>query len=304
MITSVQIRSFRCIQALDLTLGPFTALVGPNASGKSAVLAALDNDRPLKHSDYWQHGQTAPSYVFEIDGIPRLTAHHIGQSFRQPGLQYRYQVAHFEPEALRQQNQLQRATHLWRDGSNLANVFATLPRAEQIVIAKSLASLVPGIADVDTQPTSGGQHQLRFFDAWKSGVEYTPDEISDGTLLILAYLVLVQQRPCVDLLAIEEPERGLHPYLIGELIGFLRKLTTGEVGPQPTQVLIATHSVEVLDFLQPHEVRFLTRDPATGTVEVRSAPTESAEWQKALKEYGESLGSLWLSGQLGGVPGR
>ncbi|KFE68491.1 hypothetical protein DB31_7728 [Hyalangium minutum] len=121
---------------------------------------------------------------------------------------------------------------------------------------------------------------------------------------MFAFLVLQYQRPPLDLITIEEPERALHPYLLDELIQFLRKLTTGEVGKQPVQVILATHSAELLDYVHPEEVRFLTRSAENGSVQVNEAQTNTPHWKQVYKEYRESLGGIWLSGGLGGVPGR
>ena len=60
----------------------------------------------------------------------------------------------------------------------------------------------------------------------------------------------------------------------------------------------------MLDHLEPDEVRFLTRDRASGAVTVREVPQDQPGWREAYRTYDESLGSLWLSGGLGGVPGR
>lgn len=122
-------------------------------------------------------------------------------------------------------------------------------------------------------------------------------------MLVLAFLVLQYQNPPVDLITIEEPERALHPYLLDEVIQLLRRMTTGEIGNKPIQVVLATHSAELLEYVRPEEVRFLTRSREDGSVQVNQASTESTNWQQVYKEYRESLGSIWLSGSMGGVPG-
>lgn len=132
---------------------------------------------------------------------------------------------------------------------------------------------------------------------------YAPEEVSDGSMLVLAFLLLQYQNPSPDLLAIEEPERGLHPYLLGELIKLFRQLATGALGKR-IQIIAATHSAELIEFAKPEEVRFVTRNPKDGKVVVTEAQTSTEEWKKGFEEYGYSLGSVWLSGNLGGVPGK
>jgi len=205
--------------------------------------------------------------------------------------------------SLRQANVLKEETGLDEVGSNLANVVASLGRRIQDKLAHQLCELVPMFRDIDVIPTQQGQHEVRFEDRWKPGLWYGPNRVSDGTMLLLAFLVLQYQREPVDVVAIEEPERGLHPYLIGELISLLRGFTTGRHGGKRFQVLMATHSAELLDFVRPEEVRFVNRSAEDGSMTVAQVDTSEPGWEQAFKEYRESLGQAWLAGGLGGVPG-
>jgi predicted ATPase len=120
-------------------------------------------------------------------------------------------------------------------------------------------------------------------------------------MLILAYLVLQHQTPPPDLIAIEEPDRGLHPYLLGQVITFLRAMSQGRVGGRPVQILLATHSPQLLEHAAPEEIRFVSR--RDGDVVVDEAPTTTPEWQEAFEEHQRSLAGIWLAGGMGGVPG-
>nr|WP_275583531.1 AAA family ATPase [Archangium primigenium] len=158
--------------------------------------------------------------------------------------------------------------------------------------------------DVDLLPTDKGRHRLRFQDRWNPDFWAEPNAVSDGTMLLLAFIALQFQRQPVNLITIEDPERALHPYLLDELIQMLRKMTTGEIGRKPVQVVLATHSAELLEYVRPEEVRFLTRSPEDGSVQVNQAATGSENWRRVYEEYKRSLGSIWLSGGMGGVPGE
>jgi len=208
-----------------------------------------------------------------------------------------------DPVALRQPNNVQLAMRLETDGTNLANVFRSLTRSQQADLAAQLCALVPLFQDVDVLPVATGQHQLRFQDRWNPELWYAPGQVSDGTMLLTAFLTLQYQDPPVTLLAIEEPERGLHPYLLEQLVGFLRKLSRGEIGKAPIQVVLATHSPELLEYLEPQEVRFVERDPNDGSTVVKAIPAADLDWSRYFDEYRRSLREAWLSGGLGGVPG-
>ncbi len=118
-------------------------------------------------------------------------------------------------------------------------------------------------------------------------------------MLVLACWLISYQTPRPTLLTIEEPERGLHPYLLGELVRVLRDLTRG---PTPMQISMATHSAEMLEFVRPEEVRFLSKDSKDGSVRIEQIETTDPNWKEAYDAHLESLGSVWLAGGLGGVP--
>ncbi len=294
MLTRLKVQNFRSIRELDLRLSPFMALVGPNGSGKSTVLAALDHRSALGPS--WRH---LPGEIvierFDVRG-------NASRSIRSlmSGGHFSVEVQHLRLDLnrMREPIQLNPARRLASDGSNLANLISTLPRVEQERLARDLSARVAGIKDVDVIPSGGGAHQLRFHDRW-SKAEFTPAEVSDGTILMLAFLALRYQPQAPELITIEEPERGLHPYLLGELVAFLRSLTEG---PSSLQIVVATHSAEFLEHMKPEEVRFLSRSPDDGNVVVREADPSSPDWVRFYREYDDSLGSAWLSGSLGGVP--
>jgi len=307
VIRQVHIVNFRCIRDLTLALEPLTVLVGPNGSGKSAVLAALNPGLVLQPWDHWQLDQALEvrrEWSFAKSGSGALVqrAGH-GYSTVQVLSNWRHQDLRLDLQRIRQANQLQLSQQLTSDGSNLANVFGTLTRKQKGELAQQLCSLVPLFLDVDITPTQAGMHQLRFQDRWSPSLWYDPGAVSDGTMLLVAFLTLQYQSPPVDVVAIEEPERGLHPYLVEQLVGFLRKLSRGELGPRRIQVVLATHSPELLDYVRPEEVRFLSRRPEDGSVTATSVATADPDWPRYFREYRESLKEAWLSGGLGGAPG-
>lgn len=295
MIRRVSIANFRCIRQLTTTLEPLTVLVGPNASGKSSFLQALIARGNTQAHEQWRQTTQTVVVTCELE---------TGQSIRlcpfAGGATPRYAIFHFDVARLRDANQVAEEHALSSDGRNLANVFATLTRNTKAAIAKELARLVPVFDDVDVRPTNQGMHRLIFHDRW-ADVWYAPDDVSDGTMLVLALLVLQRQRDALDIIAIEEPERGLHPWLLGQVLDVLHAMSRGELGAHEVQVLLATHSAELLEFVKPEEVRFFDRKTEDGSVRVTEAPTKSSEWKAAFDEYRESLGEAWLSGGLGGV---
>jgi len=303
MIRHVRFENFRSLREVELELEPFTVLVGANASGKSNVFAALQG--AYSERDRWRnnssltirvYGTLVNGGVWSVDMPPGVTS----IDGRGPAI---VQVLQLDLRQLRQPNTLAEERLLSPSGFGLANAFATLSRSAQDLVSKRFCALVPMFADVATRPSGNGVHRIVFQDRWNSGQWYEPDQVSDGSMLMLAYLLLPHQTPAPDVIAVEEPERGLHPYLMGQLVEVLRKLSQGDGGQPQIQVLLATHSAELLEHVRPEEVRFLSRSKDTGETVVEEAPVGSPTWRDAFKEYDDSLGRLWLSGGLGGVPG-
>jgi len=308
MLTGVTIKNFRCLRDVTIQLEPLTIVVGPNASGKRTLLKALDpQTRPGSAQDFW-HGQPGRcERVFQIaDRSPIERAAELVKGgtihYSGPLDTFACQFLQLDPGSLRKSNVLTDERRLTPDGSNLANVVATLSRKQQDQLASEFSRLVPVYGDVDPRPLGNGHHRLLLQDRWQESAWYEPSHVSDGSLIVLALLTLAYQDPAADLIVIEELERSLHPYLIGEILSVLRKMTRGEVGKKQTQVVIATHSAELLEFAEPEEVRFLTRTADCG-VTVEAAPTSAPDWEQVVKDQQGSLGNLWLSGGLGGVPG-
>lgn len=296
VIRRVHFASFRALRDVWLDLCPFTVLVGPNASGKSSALDGLQSTYGLMPQDQWR-GVSPTTLTFEFDDGRRLT-----RTINSGGLAFSSAVVHFDLAQMRAARRVSSQWELDRTGSQLVNAFATLPRSAQTDVAEELARLVPAIGDVHHRPgPSEGEHRLVFQDRWESSLWYEPGQVSDGTICALAYLVLAHQQKAPQLLCIEEPERSMHPYLLGQIIALLRSLSTGGRGAAPIQIVIATQSADLLDHVDASEVRFFTRTE-DGSVEIRAAPTDQPGWSDALREYSSSIGQMWLSGGLGGVP--
>ncbi|MBI5361925.1 MAG: AAA family ATPase [Planctomycetes bacterium] len=295
----VVLSNYRCFRQATLNLTPLTVIVGPNASGKSTIVSALDPALSIGERDVWQRRSGTNAVVRrERDGVVSgfdSASGWLGMA------SFRFQRLQLDIGKVRQPNQVQSASLLDVSGVNLTNVFATLPRKVQGQLSEEFCRFVPVFSDVNARPGDTGQHRLVFQDRWNPDVWYEPGEVSDGSLLTLAFLTLQYQQPSVDVIALEELERGLHPYLVGELVSLLRRLARGEVGRGPMNVVLTTHSASLLEFALPEEVRLLCRQD-DGSVDIREVPSGTAEWRQTFEEYGRSFGAVWLSGGLGGVP--
>lgn len=114
--------------------------------------------------------------------------------------------------------------------------------------------------------------------------------VSDGTLKMLAYLVLLHAPTTSPFIGIEEPENFLYLFLLRGLAEECRGAT------EDTQILVTTHSPFFLDALRPKEVRALWRDK-TGYTRCY-APDEDKKI-KAFMDAGANLGELWMENYFG-----
>jgi len=131
----------------------------------------------------------------------------------------------------------------------------------------------------------------------RDGRVYGAEDMSDGLLLFIGLAAAAQLKADTrGVLAIEEPERGIHPRRLRDLVDHLLLLTKSGM-----QVVLTTHSPTLLDEFRdsPDSVLIFDRDEQ-GTHVTRLS--DRPDWAKELK--GAPLGELWYSGVLGGVPGR
>lgn len=181
---------------------------------------------------------------------------------------------------------------LSRSGDNLANVIQYLSeqhgdRLEQIFTA--LRHRVPQIERVLAETMPDGRLLLQIKDApFASPV--LARFASDGTLKMLAYLIVLYDPAPPPFIGIEEPENFLHPRLLYELAEECRGATAR------TQLVVTTHSPFFLNALKPEEVRVLWRDPQGYTQSRRASDLRGVPEFVA---QGALLGHLWMEGHFG-----
>lgn len=198
-------------------------------------------------------------------------------------------VSYLSADSARDQPMAGPQERLTRTGDNLANVIQYLaeshPERLQVIFDK-LRQRVPRIDRVVADTMPDGRLLLQIVDA--------PFEhpilsrfASDGTLKMLAYLVLLYDPDPPPFIGIEEPENFLHPRLLYELGEECRAATSG------TQILVTTHSPFFLNALRPKEVRLLWRNEKGYSQTKRASDLPGID---AFVEEGAALGHLWMEG--------
>lgn len=114
---------------------------------------------------------------------------------------------------------------------------------------------------------------------------------SDGTLRVAGIVTALLQEPPVPVIGIEEPELTVHPGAIPLLFDFLKQAT------ERSQVILTTHSPELLDLVDAEEVRVVSRGPE-GTKVSRMAVEQREVVRKGLLTLGDVLRTEGLQPEL------
>lgn len=203
-----------------------------------------------------------------------------------------WHISYLAADSARGQPEAGPEEHLTKSGDNLANVIqylAELHPSSLERIFEVLRHRIPRVERVLADTMPDGRLLLQIKDA-PFNHPVLARFASDGTLKMLAYLVLLHDPAPPPFIGIEEPENFLHPRLLPELAEECRQAT------ERTQVMVTTHSPFFLNVLRPDEVRVLWRDDAGYT---QAAIAADLPGVTSFIEHGALLGHLWMEGQLG-----
>ena len=205
-----------------------------------------------------------------------------------------WHLSYFSPDAARSLPLAGPQKHLNVHGDNLGNVVQFMERDYPDrfrTVLDRIADKIPGIDKIDTERTSDGRLLLRFNDRGFSDPFYA-QQMSDGTLKVFCYLLLLEDPTPPPFLCIEEPENGLYHKLLEALSTEFREHALHRRG---SQVFITTHQPYFVNSLDPDEVWILEKG-ADGMSTVHRA-SESPIVANMVAE-GVPLGNLWYSDYL------
>lgn len=204
-------------------------------------------------------------------------------------------LSYFTPDSARSLPLAGAQKHLNVHGDNLGNVVQFMEREHSRKfqsILDRIAAKIPGVQKIDTDKTPDGRLLLRFNDRGFADPFYA-QQMSDGTLKVFAYLLLLEDPDPPPFICVEEPENGLYHKLLETLAREFRSHATGRKGG--SQVFITTHQPYFVDALSPEEVWVLEKGEA-GFSTIRRASEDATV--KSMVEEGLPLGGLWYSDYL------
>lgn len=332
VIASVAFRNFKALRSARLELGAFNLLIGPNGSGKTSLIQALSRLRTLARlplrEPVAERADDAAEITFgfspphdgleavlgcsseaECDLLQVLPLPRGEGADDWAGLRARIATMRayfFDHAAIARPVYPVSSDELAADGGNLAARMAGLrERAPEAFagLAAEATRLFPEYSELVLLPARG-TFAVRLADADGDGGGLVPaDELSQGTLYTLALLALAFDPAPPSVVCVEELDRGIHPRLLRDVRDILYRLSHPRVyghDRAPCQVIATTHSPHLLDLFRDHPEEVVIAEKV-GRAATFSRLADRADLAELLAEGG-SLGDLWYSGILGGVP--
>nr|WP_315157230.1 AAA family ATPase [uncultured Flavobacterium sp.] len=225
--------------------------------------------------------------ILAIKGLGQFQKFNAISSFRR--LLENWYVSNFQIQAAQNIEDTGLSEHLSTTGDNLAQVtkyiYENFPETFQKILDK-MKERVPGIDKVEAKETIDGRIVLQFSDgSFKD--PFISRFVSDGTIKMFAYLVLLNDPKPHPLLCIEEPENYLHPELLIELAEEFR-----DYANRGGQVFISSHSPDFVNALELEELFWLQK--TNGFTNIKRASEDNAI--SGLFKDGDKLGYLWKQG--------
>lgn len=256
---------------VDFSKGNGTAITNESAYG--------EENAKEERADY---ALDDPS-ILAIKGLGQFREFRVVSEFR--SLIENWYISDFHIADARPSAEAGYAEHLSTRGDNVALVAQYLFENHPAIFQQVLNTMrwrVPGVTSVEAKPTDDGRLLLRFQDgSFKD--PFISRYVSDGTIKMFAYLVLLYDPKPHSLLAIEEPENQLYPELLQELAEEFRAYAK-----RGGQVFVSTHSPDFLNGAELEEIFWLVKQKGFSTA-VRANQSENL---RSLVQ-GEMPGSLW-----------
>ena len=327
MLTGIRFHNFRVLGDTTLKLSAFTLIVGPNGSGKSTAIRALNPDPAQGRATFSSvmtvggavepTNQASITYVF-ADGQTYERAWYPDsdrQSQRDQEDVRRFAsgvlrrppaalVLNLNSDAVATPTQVRTEISLRPDGGNLAGVLQSLRDQYPERYAAYVAELCRWLPDFDNLLFQTPQDNFKAIALrTRSGHHVIPAaSLSQGTLFAIAMLTVAYLPDPPEVVAIEEPDRGIHPRLLRDVRDALYRLAYPESfdeGRQAVQVIATTHSPYMVDLFRDHPEEVVLSQKVGLHAKLRNL-TDQPNWEEIVAD--SQLGDLWYSGVLGGVP--
>ncbi len=256
---------------------------------------AITNEEEFNKTDdeLDRETQRVPPETLAIKGVGQFERFKAASAFRE--MIENWHVSDFHINAARgRKDATGEIEHLSETGDNLPLVARYLHEQHPDIFNNILATMarrVPGVSSVEPKLMDDGYLTLRFQDG-SFKTPFLDRYVSDGTIKMFAYLVLLHDPQPHPLLCVEEPENQLYPQLMAELAEEFRSYAN-----RGGQVFVTTHSPDFLNALQLEEVCWLVKQDGCTDIHRAKDNVQIA----AYMAEGDQLGYLWKQGFFDGV---
>jgi len=316
MLARVEIENYRCFPSLNVELRPLTVLIGPNNTGKSAFLdaiQALGKDRKLDPSDHWRLKTDSTLSIRAVSPENReVGVRQTGKAGKQTSERSGVLdgIAFFQLPSVgvaccsKGFTDAVKELPLGDQGQQLASVLDFMLRKDRKRfdgVVTTLRELVPGFEDlaVDT-PDPQSRHLEVVLD---DGLKLPGKSLSVGLRHLIFFVTLAHHPRAPRIILVEEPELGVHPKRLGNILDLLRSISQGKYCSHPAQVILTTHSPFLLDHVDLDRDQLLIFQRETSAEGARTAIAADKERLRVfLDEF--MLGEVWFNESEEGLIGR
>ncbi|MFA5170748.1 MAG: AAA family ATPase [Sulfuriferula sp.] len=256
---------------------------------------AINNEEQFNAPDeeLEREQQRVSSDTLAIKGLGQFERFKAAYSFRQ--LIESWHVSDFHISAARGRKEVSgESEHLTEMGENLPLVAQHFYEQHPDIFNQILAIMarrVPGVSTITPKLQDDGYLTLRFQDG-SFKTPFLDRYVSDGTIKMFAYLVLLYDPKPHPLLCVEEPENQLYPKLMGELAEEFRLYAK-----RGGQVFVSSHSPDFLNAIELNEVCWLIKEQGGTQIKRAKDDAQIAEYMAD----GDKLGYLWKQGFFTGA---
>ncbi len=201
----------------------------------------------------------------------------------------KFKIYKFIPPMMRETTQARKEFDAEMYGQKIVQVLHSILSTDYRTYQEIVEIMKTIFDEIDEIHSTIDERGLTNIEILEKGFEkpFNINQISDGILKFLGILSVIKLEKKYSLFCFEEPELYLHPYLLDKLIDLLKELNT--------QVLITTHSPQILDILDPNDLIIIIK--RKGHSFCQKLPTKP-EILKKLKDDGFLLGELWTMGEF------
>jgi AAA15 family ATPase/GTPase len=320
MIQSLSIRNFKVLRDVDVNLQPLTVIVGPNASGKTSVLQALEiisarlNETfntvsvPLWDPNFFSSRNSAGSTRIDCqaklaDKTASFSLDLIEGEMTHTGDRIKWNHAFLNLSAKRlaaPSYPKSTSLKLPSDGDGLPSILAGLQLEEHDKfsnIVSQIKSVVPSVINIRIRQTQIEKdrigHELLF--DLKGAQSVPASAVSEGTLLALGVITALSTSNSPQVVLIDDIERGLHPRALKNYIDQIRFLQKKD--PE-LQIIATSHSPYLLDYLQAEEILLTSLDEnGYAVVKPLTDHPEYERWKDLMDpgEFWSHVGEDWVT---------